>query len=346
MVQEKLNGFYMDMRPNSIFEKALPYFLYLPICVLYILVIFFVGLRNVYYMLKCMFKHDMPTEQECHDIDDNSTNLISMAELETYNKNRGAAKGEEFMLEYGSLYYIYHVLNQRTEFVPDDTFSQKTAVWVHIYKVMNDDASYVPKNTESEYNQNDDEEENFTKMEVSTKSEFKKAQSYRSSLQIMCYLSIATSALALGQIFFSLFKGERIFVICTFENAVLRFCFTYIIFFIGIRDLQQITINLFVRTSGVMMKPSQSRWVMVEFLVRISITILAMMTILIMIFTTSKDAYESVIDQTMNFTALVILLEVDNILAELLQSRIDQYEIDFSYNKDTIEKEFNVVADF
>lgn len=71
-----------------------------------------------------------------------------------------------------------------------------------------------------------------------------------------------------------------------------------------------------------------------------------MSTILITIFTTPKDGYEGVIDQTMNFTALVILLEIDNILGELLQKRIDQYEIDFSYNKDTIEKEFNLAADF
>lgn len=90
-------------------------------------------------------------------------------------------------------------------------------------------------------------------MENSTKAEFTKAQSFRNRLQMMCWLSVITSGLALSQIFESLIKGERIFVLCSVENAVLRFCFTYIILMIGIRDIQQITINLFVRMSGVMM---------------------------------------------------------------------------------------------
>ena len=45
------------------------------------------------------------------------------------------------------------------------------------------------------------------------------------------------------------------------------------------------------------------------------INILALIVILFMIFSTKKDQYEGKIDQTMNFTALVILLEIDNILA-------------------------------
>lgn len=158
------------------------------------------------------------------------------------------------MLSYGNLYNIYHILNQRTEFSADDTFSQKTAVWVHIYKVMNDEKSYVPKRAGSLFNKADDEEENFAKMDVATKGEFVKAQSYRNKLQMMCWLSVIASALALSQIFESLIKGERIFVLCTIENAILRFCFTYIILIIGIRDIQQIAINVFVRISGVMMK--------------------------------------------------------------------------------------------
>ena len=162
----------------------------------------------------------------------------------------------------------------------------------------------------------------------------------------MCILSLITSGLALGQIFSYLVAGERIFVLCTFENACLRLCFTAIIILIGMRDIAQIQINLFVRTSGAMMGADGSRFVMVEFLVRTCISLLAMMTILIVIFTTPKDAYESVIDQTMNFTALVILLEVDNILAALFQKKIDSYNIDFGYNKDTIEEDFNKTADF
>jgi len=48
----------------------------------------------------------------------------------------------------------------------------------------------------------------------------------------------------------------------------------------------------------------------------------------------------------MNFTALVILLEIDNILAAMLQKKIDQFDIQFKYDKATIEAEFNKAADF
>lgn len=50
----------------------------------------------------------------------------------------------------------------------------------------------------------------------------------------------------------------------------------------------------------------------------------------------------------MNFTALVILLEIDNILAALYQKKIDLYEVKelFKYDPLTIKEEFNNTADF
>lgn len=48
----------------------------------------------------------------------------------------------------------------------------------------------------------------------------------------------------------------------------------------------------------------------------------------------------------MNFTALVILLEIDNILAGVFQKKIDKLEVNFDYNEDTIAHEFNRAADF
>ena len=87
---------------------------------------------------------------------------------------------------------------------------------------------------------------------------------------------------------------------------------------------------------------------MVEFFLRIMISILAMMTILFVILTTPKGEYEGVIDQTMNFTALVILLEIDNILGAVFQKKIDLYDIGarFAYDKETLPEEFNKCADF
>ena len=48
----------------------------------------------------------------------------------------------------------------------------------------------------------------------------------------------------------------------------------------------------------------------------------------------------------MNFTALVILLEVDNILAGVFQKKIDKLEINFDYDPDKLEEQFNRAADF
>ena len=48
----------------------------------------------------------------------------------------------------------------------------------------------------------------------------------------------------------------------------------------------------------------------------------------------------------MNFTALLILLEIDNILGAILQTKIDQFDVGFSYDAETVEYEFNRAADF
>ena len=127
-------------------------------------------------------------------------------------------------------------------------------------------------------------------------------------------LSLLVSFLALTQIF-SGFLSDRAFVLSPFINTILRICFGIIILFIAYRDAMQIMINLSCRISGVVCPPSSSRFIYVQSLIRIIITILAVLAILLTIFSSAKDEPEGVIDQTMNFTALVILLEVDNILA-------------------------------
>ena len=48
----------------------------------------------------------------------------------------------------------------------------------------------------------------------------------------------------------------------------------------------------------------------------------------------------------MNFTALLILLEIDNILGAILQTKVDQFDVGFSYDAETVEYEFNRAADF
>lgn len=101
-----------------------------------------------------------------------------------------------------------------------------------------------------------------------------------------------------------------------------------------------------VRMTGAMNKPKDSRWAMFEYTYRMVIDILAQVTICFMIVTTPKDDYESVVDQTMNFTALVILLQIDNILGGIFQKKIDNFGYSFEYDKETAEAQFNRAADF
>jgi len=50
-------------------------------------------------------------------------------------------------------------------------------------------------------------------------------------------------------------------------------------------------------------------------------------TILFTIFTTPKDEDETTLDQTMNFTALLILVDLDSIFATLASFSIEKLEI-------------------
>ena len=108
----------------------------------------------------------------------------------------------------------------------------------------------------------------------------------------------------------------------------------------------QIIINLAVRYTGAISKHADSRFIYAESIMRLGITTLALVTIIFTIFSTVPDEYEGVIDQTMNFTALVILLEIDNILAGVFQKRIEKLDIDFAYDPETIEHEFKRAAHF
>ena len=108
----------------------------------------------------------------------------------------------------------------------------------------------------------------------------------------------------------------------------------------------QILINLGLRITGAVGPASRSRFMFFETILRMGVTLLACLAILFTIFSSPKDDEESIIDQTMNFTALVVLLEIDNILAGVFQKKIDKLEIEFEYHKDTIEFEFNRAADF
>lgn len=113
----------------------------------------------------------------------------------------------------------------------------------------------------------------------------------------MCVLSLFTSSLALASIFDELVvKQDRKLVLCSFYNALLRICFAAVILCIANRDIMQIIINLSVRLTGAVSLPEDSRFIYVEAILRISLTILALITILFVVFSTPRDEYEGIID--------------------------------------------------
>ena len=85
---------------------------------------------------------------------------------------------------------------------------------------------------------------------------------------------------------------------------------------------------------------------MAEAYIRIGLNVLGAYTIYFMILTGPKDDNESPVDQTMNFTALLILLELDNILGGIFQKDIDSFDIKFDQDPLNLEQDFNRAANF
>lgn len=112
----------------------------------------------------------------------------------------------------------------------------------------------------------------------------------------LCFLSIITTGLAISQICGYLLEGNRQFVLAPFDNLLLRFCFILIIILIGMKDMNQVLINMQVKITGAMMPPGESRWAMDLYFLRMAVELLAMYTICFMIVTTPKDDAESVVD--------------------------------------------------
>ena len=142
------------------------------------------------------FRASEPDDEELKSHDIKSTDEITFRELKALNDQR-----TENHLSYGNLLYVYYLLNLRTEFEPDDTFSQKTATWVHIYALKhqsNNESQAVAAGINDEKPDEDDEDGHYKKMSTVAKAEFNRARNIRNSLQTMCIVSLVTSGLALG----------------------------------------------------------------------------------------------------------------------------------------------------
>lgn len=126
-LQLHLHGFYLDQRPVTSTEKLMPYVVYLPMIVLYLCGMLYILCIGCKWGYKLFIRTEDPDMAEIKSMDHKSIEEITFAELKALNDAKTENK-----LNYGSLLYAYYLLNMRTEFEPDDTFSQKTAVWVHI----------------------------------------------------------------------------------------------------------------------------------------------------------------------------------------------------------------------
>lgn len=170
----------------------------------------------------------------------------------------------------------------------------------------------------------------------------------KNGLIALCILTYVTAFMAIFLIFKQFVSGDRLICLVEVDNSFLRILFAIIVLMICIRDLIQIRINTAIRYSGVMNSVDQSFTLYFETWVRRLVNLYAVMNMLIVIFTHPADDAEGPIDQTMNFTALVILLEIDNILGAMLEKKVSFYEVDkqFDYNAETVEKDFNKMADF
>ena len=86
-----------------------------------------------------------------------------------------------------------------------------------------------------------------------------------------------------------------------------------------------------MRFTGAAMRAEESRWMTVETIFRSYINFGTIVIILLTIFSMPKDEgeNETVLDQTMNFMALLVLISLDNELAALFDKRIDKLDVVF-----------------
>jgi hypothetical protein len=104
---------------------------------IYFCVVVVTALIATVSLLRMICKSSDPTQEEIDKIDAKSLNQITMVELDKLNKQLGDEK-----LPFGLFMVCYLYLNWRTEFEPDDVFSQKTAVLTYLFNLKSDKDSY------------------------------------------------------------------------------------------------------------------------------------------------------------------------------------------------------------
>lgn len=154
----------------------------------------------------------------------------------------------------------------------------------------------------------------------------------------LCTLTNFTASLALILIFGQFISGDRLICLVPVDNSILRILFIIIVLLISLRDLAQIRINMSIRYSGVVYDVENSWTLFMESWIRQTINLYSTLTMLLVILSHPAHDDEGPIDQTMNFTALVILLEIDNILGAIYIKKIEFYDTpkQFEYNQEKL----------
>jgi len=145
-----------------------------------------------------------------------------------------------------------------------------------------------------------------------------KLRNYKFTTLFFSWLSIAISSLAIIQLGLYFITGDRLIALAKWDNALLRFMFAAAICFIMMNDERNVIIAQSLRSTGAVMDVKDSRWMVTETLIRSWVNLCVLFVIMCTIFTTPKEGEESVLDQTMNFTALLILIDLDTIFAQLI----------------------------
>lgn len=155
-----MNRWVWDARDDTTFEKALQWIFYLPLSVAWFVVLSIFLVVTSYNLLRLLCKRTDIEEEDIAFVDSKSLNIITLATLDKYNKARGENK-----LSFGLFMQSYFFLNWRTDFEPDDVFSQKSAILAHIHTIRTNDKSFV----DGAINMEEGEDENFQRMKKKTK---------------------------------------------------------------------------------------------------------------------------------------------------------------------------------
>jgi len=142
--------------------------------------------------------------------------------------------------------------------------------------------------------------------------------------------------------------GARKFALSSWFNWLLRLCFTAVIFKCLENDFEAIKSDRAVFECGLTVKGlktgTKKMYSYFKSIYRELITHMSLIVITWYLFTSDAEGQETVLDQVKDFTALVIIVEIDNMLVGFSDICLDQ--LDIKYKERTLEEKFTRYANF